>query len=269
MTTSAKTVWTGRFGKAELAVVLHGGLYRGKIDGRVIGPAAASEEAMRRILRDEVGRSDPRYFGWDGAERRFRTFFAEGFETGRYSDQERRYKVEAKARLDGCGSVEAAARGEVDPRAVAAAVSGLDLLQPRFEAPRFLDLLRSPNGGDALVAFARFTLEPTARELSAMARVLRPSNLRWAAATVLPFLWRPDAHFFLKPDITKDFAARVGHPFAHVYAPDLRIDVYDCLLDLVAAARHALAPMEPRDGIDLQSFIFVVGGYGDDDLPPV
>lgn len=269
MATAVKTVWTGRQGKAELAVVLQGELYRGKIDGRVVGAAAASEAAMRQILREEVGRSDPRYFGWDGAERRFRTFFADGFRTERYVASERRYKVDAKARLDGCGPVEAAARGEVDPRAVADAVAGLDLLQPRFEAPRFLELLRSNAGREALTAMARFTLDPSARELAAVARVLHAhSGLRWAATTLLPFLWRPDAHLFLKPTITTDFARRVGHDFADVYTSDPMIAVHHGLVDLAAATRARLAHMEPADGIDVQSFIFVVGGYGDDDLPP-
>ena len=43
--------------------------------------------------------------------------------------------------------------------------------------------------------------------------------------THLPFLWRPGTHMFLKPEVTKDFAARVGHRFASDYEPRLKLDV--------------------------------------------
>jgi hypothetical protein len=86
--------------------------------------------------------------------------------------------------------------------------------------------------------------------------------------TYLPFLWRPDVHMFLKPTITQEFAARVGHGFARDYAPDLDIAVYDSLLDLVARTRAELAPLAPQDGIDVQGFMWVVGAYDETDTTP-
>lgn len=71
---------------------------------------------------------------------------------------------------------------------------------------------------------------------------------------------------FLKPEVTRNFTARVGHPFADVYAPDLRPAVYDALLDLVRATAEALIDLRPVDHIDVQSFIFVVGRYTEDDI---
>jgi hypothetical protein len=44
---------------------------------------------------------------------------------------------------------------------------------------------------------------------------------KWIAVTYLPLLWRPDAHMFLKPKVTTDFASRVGHRLANDYAPQL------------------------------------------------
>ena len=64
---------------------------------------------------------------------------------------------------------------------------------------------------------------------------------------------------FLKPEVTKDFAARVGHRFASDYTPRLEIGVYDSLLDLAAKTSNELASLRPRDRIDVQSFIWVVG----------
>ena len=68
-----------------------------------------------------------------------------------------------------------------------------------------------------------------------MERALKPHDAaKWTAATYLPFLWRPDQHMFLKPEVTKDLAARVGHRFASDYEAGLDIGVYESLLDLAA-----------------------------------
>jgi hypothetical protein len=44
----------------------------------------------------------------------------------------------------------------------------------------------------------------------------RLRSWRWSerVATYRPFLWRPEEHMFLKPEVTKDFAVRVEHRFA-------------------------------------------------------
>lgn len=63
------------------------------------------------------------------------------------------------------------------------------------------------------------------------------------------------------PEATKDYAARVGHPFASDYETRLNIDVYASLLDLVERTNQELADLRPRDRIDNQSFIWMVGDY--------
>jgi hypothetical protein len=98
-----------------------------------------------------------------------------------------------------------------------------------------------------------------------MERALTPGeSAKWTVVTYLPFLWRPEKHMFLKPEVTKDFAARVGHRFASDYEPRLNIGVYDSLLDLVTKTAQELSDLKPRDRIDVQSFIWVVGGYKED-----
>jgi hypothetical protein len=95
-----------------------------------------------------------------------------------------------------------------------------------------------------------------------MERALNPNDsAKWTVVTYLPFLWRPQEHMFLKPEATKDFAARIGHRLAMVYEPRLDIAVYDSLLDLAARTAEELADLQPRDRIDVQSFIWVVGDY--------
>ena len=87
---------------------------------------------------------------------------------------------------------------------------------------------------------------------------------KWTVATYLPFLWRPEVHMYLKPEATKDYATRVGHPLASLYEPQLNFDVYASLLDLANETSRELSDLAPRDGIDIQSFIWVVGAYEED-----
>jgi hypothetical protein len=102
-----------------------------------------------------------------------------------------------------------------------------------------------------------------------MERALKPHDAaKWTVVTYLPFLWRLEAHMFLKPEVTKDFAERVGHRFASDYEPRLNPEVYGSLLDLVAETEAELVELEPRDRIDVQSFIWVVGSYEEDAEPP-
>ena len=59
--------------------------------------------------------------------------------------------------------------------------------------------------------------------LARLEATLKPyESAKWTVATYLPYLWQPERHMFLKPEVSKDYAARVGHPFASVYEPGLK-----------------------------------------------
>ena len=76
-----------------------------------------------------------------------------------------------------------------------------------------------------------------------MERALKPHDAaKWTVVTYLPFLWRPEAHMFLKPEVTNEFAVGVGHRFADDYEARLDIGVYESLLDL---AERTSAEMQP------------------------
>jgi len=152
--------------------------------------------------------------------------------------------------------------------AVLAVFRATNLLSP-FEKTRLQEVLRGRSADPFIRAAARFTLNPTTAALLDMERALKPHDAaKWTVVTYLPFLWRPEAHMFLKPEVTKDFAARVGHRFASDYEPRLRLDVYQSLLDLASETEQELADLDPRDRIDVQSFIWVVGDYKQDTKPP-
>jgi hypothetical protein len=122
-------------------------------------------------------------------------------------------------------------------------------------------VLRGPAADPFIRAAAHFALGESAA-LRDMEHVLKPYDCaKWTVATYLPFLWRPETHMFLKPEVTKDFAARVGHRFASDYEPRLDNRVYESLLDLTAKTAAELTVLHPRDRIDVQSFIWVIGSY--------
>ena len=123
------------------------------------------------------------------------------------------------------------------------------------------EVLKGPDGGTFVRAAARMAQGDTTA-LNAMAEVLKPRGAAtWPVLTYLPFLWAVDQHMFLKPTVTVEFAERIGHRFLRDYGDDDRGAVYASLLDLKAATANALDQLAPADGIDLQSFVWVVGAY--------
>ena len=218
-------------------------------------------DAVWTQIQNEAGKSGPNYLGYPGARARFLHWFAGGFESPAYLNDERNYKLVAKAKLDSAAPLEAAATGSGYGTAILAAFRSLNILYP-MEKTRMQKLLRGSDADSFVRAAARFALGERKPALAEMDRLLRPhDNAKWTVVTFLPFLWRPETEIFLKPEVTKDFASRVGHRFEHEYEPALTIDVYDSLLDLGDQIRLNFQDLKPRDQIDVQSVIWTVGGY--------
>lgn len=258
-----ETVRTGKLGKKALRIVRKDGRFFGLADGVICAEAESADDVWRR-LHDEAGRSDPKYFGFDGARARFLRFFPNGFHSAGYVSQERHYKLAAKTKLDATVPLEEAMVGSGNGESVLAVFRATNMLSP-FEKTRLQDVLRGPRADDFIRAAARFARHGGESHLRDMERALKPhDNAKWTVVSYLPYLWRPDVHMFLKPEATRDFATRVGHRFAEDYEPPLRLAVYESLLDLVDRTASELADMAPRDRIDIQSFIWVVGDYRED-----
>jgi len=266
-----KTVLTAKVGDLSLRLV--------EKDRAFIGLIFAADNSMKaqiegddadevwRRLHDEAGKANPKYFGFDGARNRFLHWFAGGFQSPSYLRQERAYKVEAKQALDATVPVEKAATGSGYGPALLPRFH-INLLSP-YEQMWVRDALRAPGADDFVRAVARFTLGEGKAALIAMERALKPHRAaKWTIVTLLPFLWRPEQHMFLKPEATKDFASRVGHRFANDYEARLDYGVYESLLDLASKTAAELADLRPRDRIDVQSFIWVVGDYKEESERP-
>ena len=77
----------------------------------------------------------------------------------------------------------------------------------------------------------------------------------------MPFIAQPDRHVFLKPDVTKEAAKRLG--FNLNYKPQPNWLTYSHVLKMAAIYREKLASLKPRDMIDVQSFFWVACGGAD------
>lgn len=86
----------------------------------------------------------------------------------------------------------------------------------------------------------------------------KTSPAKWTVATVLPYIAQPDRFMFLKPEVTQDCANRLT--FDLNYRPQLNWLTYAKLLEMSGHLLETLRPYGARDFIDVQSFIWMVGG---------
>lgn len=90
MTTSKtpKTIRTGNAGKMELRLVARGDRIFGLADGKIIVEGEEADEVWRG-LHVSCGQSSSRYFGYEGARRKFGQYFPRGFQSEGYAGHER------------------------------------------------------------------------------------------------------------------------------------------------------------------------------------
>jgi hypothetical protein len=81
--------------------------------------------------------------------------------------------------------------------------------------------------------------------------------LTWPIVTIFGFLAEPARHMFLKPNVTRIAAARYGVALRYHSRPNWQ--TYQDLLRFAGQMRRDLADLQPRDMIDLQSFLWVQG----------
>lgn len=258
-------------GKTAVRLIKENGIYKGVVilDDRIKAREEGSDaDELWRKLQDHAAKLNPHFFGYDGARARFLHFFPGGFESNKYLQQERNYKVEAKRKLQDNVPLEAALNGEGFGEAVLSVIRATNLLFP-VEKSRMMEVLRGPASDRFVRAAAKFASGEIKVGLAEMEQALKPHAIaKWIVVTYLPFLWRSDTHMFLKPQVTTDFASRVGHRFANRYAPKLDASVYQDLLDLADSTRKQIGDLNPRDNIDVQSFIWVVSDYIESDRLP-
>ena len=88
---------------------------------------------------------------------------------------------------------------------------------------------------------------------------------KWTIATYFLFLANPETQIFVKPEVTKHAAKILGIDID--YRPEVNWPTYNRVIRLAEELKHKLSEerkeeLVPRDMIDVQSFIWVIGpGY--------
>jgi hypothetical protein len=81
--------------------------------------------------------------------------------------------------------------------------------------------------------------------------------LTWPVVTVFGFIAQPDRHIFFKPTVTRTAARTYGYALQYSSRPAW--DVYADLLAFARIVRKDVAELRPKDMIDIQSFLWMLG----------
>lgn len=142
------------------------------------------------------------------------------------------------------------------------AISKTNVASP-FEIMKFGDFLKLPANSEAFAPGLYDLLygDNFDQSFEAVTKILEKGQAaKWPIITYFPFMANPTKHMLLKPTVTQECALRLGFAFDYNSRPN--IETYRSLLGLTDHIRKGIAALEPRDNIDIQSFLYVVGSDG-------
>lgn len=211
--------------------------------------------------------------GLPAARRKFLRVFPGGFQDETYLAWERDYKWEAhRLWLERIGGKQQF-RAKLDERrhaevaAEAVRIESSRALLFSFEKMALRDaVVRSPSGAVAFADGLHDWLHGPGGERDRFDRWVevvqglprRQTRVAtWPVLTVFGFIARPRVHCYLKPLATRRAAEACGYDLHYSSRPSW--STYSSLLDFCATVRDELGDLRPRDMIDIQSFLWVVG----------
>jgi hypothetical protein len=116
-------------------------------------------------------------------------------------------------------------------------------------------------GGIVRRGLHRLLYEDFDPALEELASLLQPYNAaKWTVLTYWLFFRFPERHMFMQPVVARKCAARMGYELHYETTPNR--ETYRSLFGLSAFLREGIAALEPKDNIDMQSFIYVIGKEG-------
>ena len=207
------------------------------------------------------------------ARRKFLRQFPGGFRDPVYLDWERDYKWETHLRWQESLPRETFRQllrdgefAEAAARAVRVEQRSRHAMLFSFEKMALRDALRVPEGARdfarGLYAFLHGRGGPERRFEQWVATIeglprRQTRVLTWPLVTVFGFIAQPDRHFFMKPNTIRAAAKAYGYPLPYQSRPTWA--VYSELLAFSECVARDLQDLQPRDMIDLQSFLWVQG----------
>ena len=203
--------------------------------------------------------------------KKFLKFFPKGFRDEKYIHWERGYKWTAHEQWKAALSREAFRAALSEERfaeicAAAVRIESRTNLLFSFEKMALRDAVKPQEGArkfaEGLYEFlyGRGKIETKFnRWCDVLGSLPRPKRrvLTHPVATVFGFLAEPETHIFLKPQVTRAAAREYGFDLYYDSRPSWK--TYASMLEFAAAVKRDLADLNPRDMIDLQSFMWVQG----------
>lgn len=207
------------------------------------------------------------------SRRKFLRVFPAAFKDETYLDWERDYKVETHRRWEAvlappefCRLLREGQHGDIAAAALKVEQQSRHSMIFSFEKMALRDAVRVPAGAAAfaegLYEFLHGTASPVRRferwiETVAALPRRKTRVLTWPVVTVFGFIAQPNQHFFVKPTVVRKAAERYGFDLRYRSRPSW--ETYASVLEFASRVKRDLADWRPRDMIDLQSFIWVMG----------
>lgn len=248
--------------------------------GIVVGNANSrffdeTKDGLIAKLQHAAGQTRAGFVGYEGAVRRFTDLFPKGFNDVNYigdsSFGEKFYKRQMSSKLREQFPLNSWWSVPAPQETGLHMFRNTNLVDP-FTKTALQNVLRSEKGMRFLEICSEFAKGEINRACKALTREFKAEGVaKWPALTYLPFFWKPSEHMFLKPQFTKEYAERVGHPFTVAYESDVNEDTYASLMDLSAETKANLGGIEGSeriDNIDIHSFMWVVIDYDESDVGP-
>ena len=90
--------------------------------------------------------------------------------------------------------------------------------------------------------------------------------LSWPVVTLLPFISQPSKHIIMKPTAMRKAADELGYDLDYSSKPNFR--TYERLLHFSEVIKEDIADLKPKDHMDTQSFLWVIGSSEYEHLSP-
>jgi hypothetical protein len=216
-------------------------------------------------------KNDPAQKARITCKKKFLFYFRKGFATPKYYDWERGYKWEAHVtwvevlnKIEFQRLLDAEEYDEIALRAVR--IESRTNLLFSFEKMALRDAIKSVEGAKAFATglfdyiYGKDSLQKRfERFVEVVASLPRKQTrvLTWPLVTVFGFIGNPNEHIFLKPKVTKTAAEKYQYDFKYSSRPNW--ETYKNYLGFAELVGADVADLKPKDMIDVQSFIWVLG----------
>ena len=236
-------------------------------DEEVEGVTGEALNEVRSDIKCRLNHISQDYAGIGSAVNVFRRAFPSGFPSDYYVHRERAYK-DTRSKF----MVENLAKHQLDELLAGGDFEAIGSLAKRaFSTSNLYSQYELMKFGNALKV--KGLVEPFARllrellygdfdqSLEDLAHLLKPHDAaKWPILTFWPFFRFPKRHMFLKPIMVQRCAERMGYDLHYQALPNR--DTYRSLLGFAKFVREGIADLEPKDNIDIQSFLYAIDKSG-------